>query len=310
MPRKRPIPRRALSELEAQRVLAVLHEDRFVDKAPAEIYAMLLDEGVYLCSISTMYRILRKHNEVRERRNVLRHPQYTKPELLATAPKQVWSWDITKLKGPVKWTYYYAYVIVDIYSRYVVGWMVASRENGKLAKRLVEETCERQRVSRNKLILHSDRGSPMKSQTLAQLLGQLGVTKSFSRPHVSNDNPFSEAHFKTLKYFPEFPERFGSIEDARAFLERFFEWYNNEHRHFGIALMTPAMVHYKKAEACNRMRGHILRDAYEQHPERFVKGCPKPLELPKEAWINRPQQINAKDGENATESSGVFIGGD
>lgn len=273
----------------------MLHEDRFVDKAPAEIYAALLDEGVYLCSIRTMYRILNEHGEVKERRNVLRHPEYTKPELLATAPNQVWSWDITKLKGPVKWTYYYLYVILDIFSRHVVGWMIAHRENAELAETLISETCERQEIDKDQLLIHSDRGSPMTSKAVALLLSDLGVTKSLSRPHVSNDNPFSESHFKTLKYQPTFPKNFGSIEDARAFCQYFFDWYNNEHYHSGIALLTPAMVHYGSAEECNRQRQEVLSAAFDAHPERFVSGHPKVLQLPKEVWINPPKPAKADD---------------
>jgi len=260
-----------------------------MDKAPAAVYATLLDEGRYLCSISTMYRILRANKEVRERRDQLRHPEYKKPELLATEPNQVWSWDITKLLGPVKWTYYYFYVIIDIYSRYVVGWMVASRETGALAENLIDETCARQMIDRNQLIIHSDRGSPMTSTTVAQLLAELGVTKSLSRPHVSNDNPYSESHFKTLKYRPGFPECFGCIEDAKSFCRDFISWYNDDHYHSGIALMTPHMVHYGKAAACNAARQNILTSVYIEHPERFVRGQPKTIALPEAAWINPPK---------------------
>lgn len=280
-----------------------MHEDRFVDKVPAEIYASLLDEGRYLCSIRTMYRILRENNEVRERRNLLRHPQYKKPELLATEPNQVWSWDITKLKGPAKWTYYYLYVIIDIYSRHVVGWMVARREKAELARNLISETCLRQEIYNDQLLIHSDRGSAMTSKAVALLMSDLGITKSLNRPHVSNDNPYSESQFKTLKYQPSFPERFGSLEDARAFCQRFFEWYNNEHYHSGIALMTPAMVHYGEAKNCNRKRQLVLSKAFEKNPERFVKGHPKVLELPEEVWINPPESKE----KNATITSITFI---
>lgn len=267
-----------------------------MDKAPAAAYATLLDEGRYLCSISTMYRILRANKEVRERRDQLRHPEYKKPELLATAPNQVWSWDITKLLGPMKWTYYYFYVIIDIYSRYVVGWMVASRETGALAEDLIDETCTRQRIDRNQLTIHSDRGSPMTSNTVAQLLADLGVTKSLSRPHVSNDNPYSESHFKTLKYRPDFPERFGSIQDAKSFCKDFISWYNEDHYHSGIALMTPTMVHYGKAAACNAARQNVLTSAYIEHPERFVRGQPKTIALPEAAWINPPKSPVLAEG--------------
>jgi putative transposase len=281
-------PRRTLSADERQQVLDLLHEDRFVDKAPAQIYATLLDEGIYLCSISTMYRILHANKEVKERRNQLRHHEHKKPEQLATEPNQVWSWDITKLKGPAKWNAYYLYVILDIFSRYAVGWMIATKQTAKLAKILIEETCLRQCIDRDQLIIHSDRGSPMKSKAVALLLTDLGVGKSFNRPYVSNDNPYSESHFKTLKSRPLFPDRFGCIQDARALCQQFFAWYNNEHYHGGIALMTPATVHYGRSEDCNAERQIILSSAYSQHPERFVKGQPKTIALPEEVWINKP----------------------
>jgi putative transposase len=279
---------RALSQRERQDVLDVLHCDRFVDKAPAAVYASLLDENTYFCSIRTMYRILHDAREVRERRNQLRHPKYKKPELLATAPNQVWSWDITKLLGPAKWTYYYLYVILDIYSRYAVGWMLASRENADLAKRLIRDTIEKENVDAEKLTIHSDRGPAMKSHTVAQLLATLGVTKSHSRPHVSNDNPFSESQFKTLKYRPEYPHRFGSQEDAHGFTRRFFHWYNHEHYHWGIGLLTPAMVHYGQAAEALSARRQVLQAAYAAHPERFVRKPPEPPELPAAVWINPP----------------------
>lgn len=304
----RPRPPRSLNDEENKAVLEVLHEERFMDKAPAEVYATLLDEGRHLCSISTMYRILHANKEVRERRNQLRHPEYKKPELLATAPNQVWSWDITKLKGPVKWTYYYLYVIIDIFSRHAVGWMVAHRETAALAKALIGETCSRQGIDQEQLIIHSDRGSPMTSKAVALLMSDLGITKSLSRPHVSNDNPFSESQFKTLKYRPAFPERFGSIEDARAFAKRLLDWYNNEHYHSGIALMTPATVHYGRGEECNRNRQGVLSQAYETHPERFVRGCPKTLELPKAAWINPPAVPVMDEEAYATACGGEIIG--
>lgn len=287
-PRRPRKSQRALSSEERQRVIDVLHEERFMDKAPAEIYATLLDEGRYLCSIRTMYRILKSLDEVRERRNQLRHPQYKKPELLAVAPNQVWSWDITKLKGPAKWNYYYLYVILDIFSRYAVGWMIATRETAELAKTLIAETCLRQGIDRSQLIIHSDRGSPMKSKAVALLLSDLGVGKSFNRPHVSNDNPYSESHFKTLKDRPLFPDRFGSIQDARVFCRHFFAWYNDEHYHGGIALMTPATVHYGQAQDCNDARQKILWNAHDAHPERFVRGRPKAIAFPPAVWINKP----------------------
>ena len=280
---------RALAIEERQAVLDELHSVRFVDQAPQEVYARLLDEGTYLCSVRTMYRILEQEKEVRERRNQLRHPKYKKPELLATGPNQVWSWDISKLLGPVKWTYFYLYVILDIFSRYVVGWMVAERENAQLAKRLIKESCHKQGVVDGQLMLHSDRGSPMKSLSLAMLLAVLGVTKSFSRPHVSDDNPFSESHFKTLKYCPEFPDRFGSIQDSISFCRRFFGWYNSEHRHSSLALLTPEDVHYGRAEPILGERQRVLDRFYQEHPERFVKGPPQHPVLASEVWINPPK---------------------
>jgi len=285
----RPAPPRALSAVERHEVLDLLHTDRFVDKAPTEVYATLLDEGVYHCSVRTMYRVLEQVGEVRERRDQVRHPHYKAPELLATAPNQVWSWDITKLLGPVKWAYFYLYVILDIFSRYVVGWMIAPHESSALAKRLIAETCEKQNVQSGQLTIHADRGSSMKSKPVALLLADLGVTKTHSRPHVSDDNPYSESQFKTLKYRPGFPDRFGSIQDARSFCQDFFPWYNCEHRHSGIGLLTPEMVHYGKAEAVIGQRRTVLSSAFEAHPERFVRGLPVPLPLPEAAWINKPK---------------------
>jgi putative transposase len=282
-------------------VIDILHSERFVDKAPAQVWATLLDEQTYLCSPRTMYRILAEQGEVRERRNQLRHPNYTKPELLAEAPNQVWSWDITKLLGPVKWTYFYLYVILDIFSRYVVGWMVAHRESAALARRLIETACRNQRIEPGQLTIHADRGGAMRSKSLALLLADLGVTKTHSRPHVSNDNPFSESQFKTLKYCPQFPERFGSIQDARAFGGPFFDYYNNEHRHSGIGLMTPAAVHYGMAKQLTATRQETLLAAYRSHPERFVHRPPQPPELPRAAWINPPaEKTTPQDGSEST----------
>jgi len=286
--KKRPSPPRALSLAERQEVLDILHNERFVDRAPYEIYATLLDEGQYHCSIRTMYRILDDNKEVKERRNQLSHPAYQKPELLATGPNQVWSWDITKLLGPVKWTYFYLYVIMDIFSRYVVGWMLASAESAALAEKLIGETCTKQNIDKGQLTIHADRGSSMKSKPVALLLADLGVTKTHSRPHTSDDNPYSEAQFKTLKYRPDFPERFGSIEDSRSFCQAFFPWYNQEHRHTGIGLLTPEALHYGLAKDIQIARGEILRTAYELHPERFVKQVPVPPSVPEAAWINKP----------------------
>ncbi len=287
---------RALDAEERQRVLDVLHSDRFVDRSPASVVAALLDEGVYHCSTRTMYRILHDSHEVRERRNQLRRPNYKKPELLATAPNQVWSWDITKLLGPAKWTYYYLYVILDIYSRHAVGWMLASRENADLAKRLIRETIENQRVDSKNLVIHSDRGPSMTSHTVAQLMATLGVTKSHSRPHVSNDNPFSESQFKTLKYRPGFPHRFGCQEDALGFCQDFFRWYNEEHYHSGIGMLTPASVHYGHAVKILENRKRTLEAAYVNHPERFVNNPPAPLALPEAVWINPPTTKDQQKG--------------
>ena len=280
---------RRLSDEERTAVRAVLNGERFVDKAPAQIFAALLDDGVYLCSISTMYRILHEHDEVRERRKQARHQKYAAPELIATGPNQVYSWDITKLKGPEKWTYYYLYVIIDIHSRFVVGWMVASRESGELAKDLIRQTCQRQNVDTNRLIIHSDRGAPMTSKVVAHLLSDLGVTKSLNRPHVSNDNPFSESHCKTLKYQPTFPAQFGCIQDARLFLQGFFDWYNNHHYHSSLELMTPSVVHHGQAASCNELRQKVLVEACDKNPERFVRGHARQLKLPTAVWINKPK---------------------
>lgn len=293
-PSRRPSPPRTLSSVERTGVRDILNSERFLDRAPHEVYATLLDEGQYHCSIRTMYRILEENNEVRERRKQLSHPSYTKPELLAEAPNQVWSWDITKLMGPAKWSYFHLYVIMDIFSRYVVGWMVAHREASVLAKKLIDETCGRQNIGKHQLTIHADRGTSMKSKPVALLMSDLGITKTHSRPHVSDDNPYSEAQFKTLKYRPDFPDRFGSIEDARGFCQAFFSWYNNEHRHTGIGLFTPECVHYGRAEGVYKSRKEVLRTAYKAHPERFVKKIPVPPQLPTAAWINKPNpaQVN------------------
>jgi len=313
-PAPRPSPPRTLSSDERQAVLVTLHSDRFVDTAPATVYATLLDEGRYHCSIRTLYRILDEHAEVTERRNQLRHPVYQKPELLATAPNQVWSWDITKLLGPVKWSYCYLYVILDIFSRYVVGWMVATAESAVLAQRLIKDTCEKQQIRTGQLTLHADRGSSMKSKPVALLLADLGITKTHSRPYTSDDNPFSEAQFKTLKYRPDFPERFGSLEDARVFCQTFFSWYNGEHRHSGIGLMTPAVVHDGRAATMRDARHQVLMTAYAAHPERFVRKPPQPPILPHAVWINPPtKQSTLQDGAGVTisiadDQRGALIG--
>jgi putative transposase len=282
---------RALSHTERAEVLGVLHAERFVDQAPASSSATLLDEGRYVCSVPTMYRVLRAEDEVRERRRQARHPATVKPELLATGLNTIWSWDITKLLGPEKWTYFHLYVIIDIYSRYVPGWLLATRESAELAERLLAETIRKQNVVADQLIIHADRGTSMASKTVALLLADLGVTKSHSRPHCSNDNPYSEAQFKTLKYRPAFPDRFGSIEDGRAFCRRFFHWYNHEHRHSGIGFHTPAAVHFGHAQRIQVERAHVLQIAYAAHPERFVRHAPIPPPLPGPAWINKPTEV-------------------
>ena len=290
-PHRRRRSSRALSPEERAKVLAALHEDRFADKAPREVAATLLYEGNRLCSVSTMYRLLRENREVRERRDQLRHPVYAAPELLAERPNQVWSWDITKLKGPEKWSYFHLYVILDIFSRYVVGWMVANRESAVLAQRLIAVTCKRQGIPPGQLTLHADRGSSMRSQAVAELLVDLGVLKTHSRPYVSDNNPYSESHFKTLKYRPDFPERFGSPQDARSHFAAFEQWYNNEHHHGGIADLTPADVHFGRATARLEAHQRVLDAAYADHPERFVKGPPRAPVLPKAAWINQPKPV-------------------
>ncbi len=276
-----------------------LTSERFVDRAPAEVVATLLDEGTYLCSERTMYRILASQASVRERRNQLRHPVYAKPELVATRPNQVWSWDITKLLGPRTWTYYYLYVVLDLYSRMVVGWMVADRENASLAARLIEESCSKYGVKPNVLTLHSDRGSPMTAKCTAQLLADLGVTQSLSRPRVSDDNPFSEAQFKTLKYHPGFPRRFPDRAQATAFCRSFFPWYNQEHRHGGIAMLTPEDVHCGRAPRVLDQRRHTLKAAHRARPERFPNGAPRVAPLPHAVYINRPTGLQPTTQEAA-----------
>jgi putative transposase len=284
---------RALSEVERKEIRSVLNSDEHVDEAPATVYAKLLDQGVYLGSVSTMYRVLRAHGEVGDRRRHATHPAKVKPELVAKRPNEVYSWDITKLAGPEKWTYYYLYTIIDIFSRYVPGWMLARAERASLAEALMAETIEKQGIGHGELTIHSDRGSPMIAKPVAHLLADLGVTKSHSRPHTSNDNPYSESHFRTMKYRPDFPKTFGSFEDAHAHCGRFFTWYNDDHRHSGIGFHTPADVHYGRAEIVRRQRGVVLDAAYATHPERFVRKAPEPPALPAVAWINEPKEDTA-----------------
>lgn len=305
-PTPRPTPARGLSDEEKREVRDLLNGERFQDQSPRQVWATLLDEGRYLCSWRTMYRILDEYGEVRERRRQLQRPVFEKPELLATAPNRLWSWDITKLKGPVRWTYFYLYVILDVYSRYVVGWMLARKESSALARELIARTCQRQGVDPNQLVLHADRGPSMTSKTVAELLADLGVTKTHSRPHVSNDNPYSEAQFKTMKYRPDYPERFGSLADARVWARAFFAWYNEDHYHSGIALMTPAQVHYGQAEQVQTQRQQVLAVAYAAHPERFVRGRPRVPELPGAVWINAPEQQQEKE-QSSKENSVVVV---
>jgi len=286
-------PPRALSPDEKAVVRATLNSERFQDLAPREVYASLLDEGTYLCSWRGMYRILAENHELRERRDQLRHPVWVKPQLVASGPNQLWSWDITRLLSLVVGTFYYLYVILDVYSRYVVGWLLAEQESSELAQQLISATCAKQGIRREQLTLHADHGGPMIAHSLEQLLSDLGVSKTHSRPHVSNDNPYSEAQFKTLKYRPDFPERFGSLPDSRAWVGAFLGWYNYEHHHSGLGLLTPASVHYGQAPAVLAARQDVLSLAYATHPERFVKRPPAPEMLPAEVWINRPQPLLA-----------------
>jgi len=287
--RLRAAPARALSEHEREAVLAELHSERFLDSSPAQVWATLLDEGRYLASERTMYRLLAaRHGRVRERRDQLTHPAYARPELLAERPNEVWSWDISKLKGPATWTSFHLYVILDVFSRYCVGWTVQRRENAELAKALIGQAAEQQQIEPGQLTVHADRGSAMRSKPVAFLLADLGVLKTHSRPYTSTDNPYSEAQFKTLKYRPQFPHRFDSIEHARAFCRTFFDWYNHSHRHSGIGLMTPAAVHHGQAKELHAERQRVLTAAYAVTPERFVRRPPRPPALPTAAWINKP----------------------
>jgi putative transposase len=289
-PAPRPKPRHALSVAERQAVLETLNSEPYADLAPAQVYNQLLDAGRYLCSIRSMYRILDDHRLVRERRNVLRHPHYQRPELLATGPNQVWSWDITKLLGPAKWTYFHLYVLLDIFSRYVVGWLIADSERASLAKRLIAESCQKQGVQPGQLTIHADRGPSMTAKTTAQLLADLSIAESHSRPRVSNDNPYSESHFKTIKYRPGFPDRFGSQQHAEAVCRQLFTWYNTEHRHSGLAYLTPEDVHFGRAQALLARRQRVLDLAHAQKPERFVRAAPRVSQLPPAVWINPPEK--------------------
>ena len=282
-----PSPRALLPE-ERRQALEVLHAPRFADRSPAAVVATLLEEGQYLCSVRTAYRILAAEGDVRERREQLRRPAYARPELLATAPNQVWTWDLTKLRGPEKWTYFFLSVVLDLFSRLVVAWMLAHRESAELARELFAKAYDEQGIEPGQLVVHSDRGSAPTARTLAQLHADLGVEISLSRPSVSNDNPFSEAHFKTVKYSPGYPDRFGGYEDAHAWCRGFFPWYNHEHRHSALAYLTPAQVHYGRAEAALEQRRRVLETAWSAHPERFPHGKPRVAPLPAAVWINPP----------------------
>lgn len=291
-----PVPRRSprrLSPEEEARVVEAFNRDRFAGHAVPEVHAILLDEGEYVCSVRTMYRVLKRCQAGRDRRAQRVHPPYTKPELLARHPNALWSWDITRIKGPKSWIFYHLYVVLDVYSRYVVGWMVSETESGEEAEALVAHCCEQQVIGRDEVTLHSDRGKAMRSKRFIALLIELGVARSYSRPHVSNDNPYSEAQFKTLKYHWTFPDRFGSLEDARQYLRAFFRWYNEDHRHVGLAMMTPADVHVGRAADRWQQRKQTLVAAYQRHPERFVRGEPSPRQVPEEVWINKPKELDA-----------------
>jgi transposase InsO family protein len=289
-PKLRPTPSHALTASERAEVREVLNSERFMDSPPRQVYAALLDEGRYLASVSTMYRVLREHGEVRERRAVRQHPTYTRPELLATAPNQVWSWDITVMRGPVKWAHFALYTVLDIFSRYVVGWMIAETQTSELARQLVDESARKQGIQPGQLTLHSDNGTPMKGQPLVGLLDDLGIDRSHSRPHTSDDNPFSEAQFKTMKYRPDYPDRFADIDAARRWARTFFAWYNHEHYHSGLNLLTPASVHYGEVEAIRAQRQATMAAAYAAHPQRFAAGLPQVKAAPEAVWINPPAE--------------------
>lgn len=281
---------RQLSDAEREELNGVLHEERFVDLAPAEIYATLLDEGRYVASISTMYRELhRRHGCVPERRRQATHPAHAKPELCAKAPNELWSWDVSKLRGPGRWEWFFLYWILDVYSRYAVGWCISEHETAKVSEQLITDTIGAQRPDPTRLTIHADRGAQQTAKPVAQLYADLGITRSHSRPRVSNDNPYSEAGFKTLKYRPDFPKRFDSLEEAVAHGNRFFDWYNFNHHHWGLALLTPAQVHFGQADTVIDHRQSVLDAAHAAHPERFAQR-PTATRPPAEAWINRPDE--------------------
>jgi putative transposase len=284
----RPRPPRALTNDERARVLAILDSEEFMDKAPAQVYAKLLEDGRYVCSERTMYRILDEHGQVHERRAQRRHPEYVKPQLVASAPNQVWSWDTTKLPGPTKGTYFTLYIILDIFSRYIVGWQVTKSESAAVAQQLIEACCKRQAVPPGQLTIHADRGSPMVAKSTAQLYVDLGVAKSHSRPRTSNDNPYSESNFRTLKYRPDMPVQLGSLEHARQVVRALVDWYNDDHYHVGLALLHPVDVHYGRTTSIVAARQRVLDRAHAVHPERFVHGRPQQKSPPPAAWINPP----------------------
>lgn len=309
---KAPAPRtsahhRALSGDERSQVLDVLHSQRFQDSPPRQVWATLLDEGEHLCSVSTMYRLLQEQGESQERRDQRTHPAYARPELLATAPNQLWSWDITWLRGPQRLSYYYLYVILDVFSRYAVGWMVAEEESADLAQRLIAESCRKWAIQPNSLTLHSDRGAPMTSKPVAQLLEDLGVGKSHSRPYTSDDNPFSEAQFKTMKYRPDYPDRFQDLDQAHTWAVAFFDWYNNDHHHSSLGLMTPEMVFFGRSAQIIEARSQVLQNAYARHPERFVQGLPQPPHLPAAVWINPPRPTVGEIAPPALAATPTFL---
>lgn len=310
LPAPRPSPPRTLTQAEREKALSVLHSERFVDTSPGEVVATLLDEGRYMCSERTLYRILNEHDEVKERRNQARHGAYVKPELLATQPNEVWSWDITKVKGPGRGAYYNLYVVLDIFSRYVVGWRLEHTESDRMAEYLLRTCCLREGVGPGDLTIHADRGPSMRSKAVYDLLYDLGVAKSHSRPYTSDDNPYSESAFRTLKYRPEMPERFSSIHEARRLFRALIDWYNRGHRHSGIAMLTPEMVHLGRAEEVLAGRQTVLEAAYARHPERFVRGRPRVASLPQSVWINPPQPLPEAllDRQSDTEVFGAPAG--
>lgn len=290
--RPRPSPPNALTDAERATVLDVLHGERFVDRAPAQAWATLLDEGTYLASPSTMYRLLRQNGEVRERRRQATHPPRTVPELVADEPKRVWSYDATALRGPSRGVWYDLFVMLDIYSRYSPGWLVVAGQDGAVVRDWIEGiVADHGPIPAGSLTIHADRGAAMTSKPVAVLLADLSIGRTHSRPHVSNDNAYSEAGFKTLKYCPAFPERFGSLPHARAFAADFFGFYNHHHRHSGIGYHTPASVHFGTAALVRAERAAVLDAAYAAHPDRFVNGAPAPPALPGPAWINKPKEV-------------------